>query len=172
MLFLVVGVVLGRGSVQLVHAADFILSGGSDCAAIGIWNAATNTCTLSGNIHGSVEIRGSNITLDGAGRSIVGAGTGVGSGIEVLSFNLLYTNVTIKNVSISGWQNGVNLYRAYTATIASSTIAANNVGIVVGDSPTLTVTDCIYNQPSLQSAHFSAHINCIYHHAQDRIMCT
>ena len=86
---LIVGLVLCRGSVPLVHAADFILSGDTDCVAIGIWNAATNTCTLSGNIHGSVEIRGSNITLDGAGRSIVGAGTGVGSGIEVLSFNLI-----------------------------------------------------------------------------------
>ena len=33
------------------------------------------------------------------------------------------------------------------------------------------VADCIYNQPGLQSAHFSDHINCIYRHAQDRINC-
>jgi hypothetical protein len=33
------------------------------------------------------------------------------------------------------------------------------------------VADCIYNQPGLQSAHFSDHINCLYRRAQDRIMC-
>ena len=33
------------------------------------------------------------------------------------------------------------------------------------------VADCIYNQPGLQSAHFPDHIICIYHPAQDRIIC-
>jgi len=35
----------------------------------------------------------------------------------------------------------------------------------------LAVADCIYNQPGLQSAHFSDHINCIYRRTQDRIIC-
>jgi hypothetical protein len=36
---------------------------------------------------------------------------------------------------------------------------------------TVHVADCIYNQPGLQSAHFSDHINCLYRHTQDRINC-
>jgi len=35
----------------------------------------------------------------------------------------------------------------------------------------VVVADCIYNQPGLQSAHFSDHINCLYRRTQDRIMC-
>jgi hypothetical protein len=33
------------------------------------------------------------------------------------------------------------------------------------------VADCIYNQPGLQSAHFSDHINCLYRRTQNRIIC-
>jgi hypothetical protein len=35
----------------------------------------------------------------------------------------------------------------------------------------VSVADCIYNQPGLQSAHFSDHIHCLYRRAQDRILC-
>jgi hypothetical protein len=35
----------------------------------------------------------------------------------------------------------------------------------------VSVADCIYNQPGLQSAQFSDYINCIYCRAHDRIIC-
>src|SRR2546425_610177 len=121
---LIVGLVLCRGSGQLVHAADYTLSGDSDCVAIGIWNAATKMCTLTVDIAGSIMIAADGITLDGNSHSITGPGIGAGNGIEIVGFR---SNVTIKNVLVSGWQSGVNLYRAYATTIASSTIAANRV---------------------------------------------
>jgi hypothetical protein len=35
----------------------------------------------------------------------------------------------------------------------------------------LGVADCIYNQPGLQSAHFSDHMHCLYRRTQDSIIC-
>jgi len=35
----------------------------------------------------------------------------------------------------------------------------------------IAVADCIYNQPGLQSAHFSDYINCLYRRTQDHIIC-
>jgi len=39
------------------------------------------------------------------------------------------------------------------------------------DRRRLHVADCIYNQPGLQSAHFSDYINCLYRRTQDHIIC-
>jgi hypothetical protein len=89
---LIVGLVLCRGSVPIVYAADFILSGASDCAAIGIWNAAMNTCTLSGNVYGSIEIRADGVTLDGNGYAIIGPST-IAYGVYIYGYHTGITEV-------------------------------------------------------------------------------
>src|SRR5262245_60115131 len=48
--------------------------GGGDCSSIGKWDAASKTCTLTGDLTGeSIQIAGDGITLDGAGHTLTGA---------------------------------------------------------------------------------------------------
>jgi IPT/TIG domain len=149
---LIVGLVLCRESVQSVHAADYILSGDSDCAVIGIWNAATKTCTLNRNVHGSIEVLANDVTLDGAGYAIIGPGAnvGAGEGLRVAHRNgAPMFNFRLENVTLTGWGVGVLFFRAYNASIASTTIVRNNFGIGVSDSPFLTITDTLVAENNL-----------------------
>jgi hypothetical protein len=72
---LAIGLVSYSGLLPLAYAAEyFINSAGGDCAAIGTWNATTTTCTLAGNVIGSIEIMSDGVTLDGNGHVLIGPG--------------------------------------------------------------------------------------------------
>lgn len=87
--------------------------GGGDCSLIGSWDAMTRTCTLAADVHDAVdpelwaaiEIESSNITLDGAGHTIVGLGAEFGR------WAILYGNyvsgVTIRNLRIAEFGGGI-----------------------------------------------------------------
>ena len=53
--------------IQPHKSTKFIRSDslGGDCTSIGIWNATTQTCTLTQNLFETVQIDSDNITLDG-----------------------------------------------------------------------------------------------------------
>jgi len=83
------------------------------------------TYTFTGNINDSIQIQRDNITLDGAGFSLQGNGTGMATGIY-LSYR---SNVTIKNMVIEGFNNtGIWLYRSSNNTVSGNLIANNTGG--------------------------------------------
>lgn len=95
---------------------------GGDATLIGTWDWTTKTCTLTTDVYETIQIRGSGITLDGNGHTITGYGTGAGVyvyGVTVAGGD----NVTVKNVSISGFSYGVYLYGSSYGTVADNSIS-------------------------------------------------
>jgi len=113
--------------VRKVSAAGTIYiraDGSIDPPSAPILNVGNVTYTFTDNINDSIQIQRDNITLDGAGFSLQGNGTGMATGIY-LSYR---SNVTIKNMVIDGFNNtGIWLYQSSNNTVSGSLIA-NNTG--------------------------------------------
>ncbi len=97
---------------------------GSDCISIGNWDSTTKTCTLTSDVGETIEIGGSGITLDGNGHSITGVGTG--SGVFIGG----QAGVVIKNLTVSHFSDGIELFGSQNTLIENVTISAEgNSGI-------------------------------------------
>ena len=100
---------------------------GGDCSLIGTWDTQTKTCTLSQNLSQGIIMEGVNIILDGNGRTITGNNTGNG---VYLNGN---TGITIKNLNVQNFLNGILLSEAFNNTLTSNTTSNNNTGISITD---------------------------------------
>ena len=93
---------------------------------IGIWVEATRTYTLTTDVCGTVQIDQDNLTVNGAGHTINALtedqeGNGIdGSGRR---------NVTIKNVSVRGFANGIYAGDTDLVTLSGNTFSGNTCGI-------------------------------------------
>jgi parallel beta-helix repeat protein len=117
--------------------------GGGDCSPpIGTWNATTKVCTLTQDVGESIQIDSDGVTLDCAGYTVAGIGTGYGIlisgktnvaiencavrnfsyGIYLDSSN--YNNLTNNNAS-SNSGNGINLYSSNYNTITNNNASSN-----------------------------------------------
>lgn len=91
------------------------------------------TYYLTDNIYDEVAVLRSNTTIDGAGYSLQGDGTGNGITLGWV------TNVTIENVNIRMFWTGVQI-GARNATIANSNISANTgYGVTLISSSDITI---------------------------------
>ena len=95
---------------------------GGDCTQIGTWDWTAKTCTLTGNVHETIQISDDHVTLDGAGYSISGSGSGYG----VYAYR--QTGWTVKNVHVSNFSYGIFLNRS-KALLTGNTITGNHIGI-------------------------------------------
>jgi parallel beta-helix repeat protein len=89
-------------------------------ATIGAWDSVNRVYTLTGNVSGSIVVDEDNLTLDGAGYTV--SGTGSGSGI----FLYPRTGVTVENVTVEGFQNGIYLALSHGNVVTCSTLSGNN----------------------------------------------
>jgi parallel beta-helix repeat protein len=117
----------------VVHAStNYIISDdatGGDAKLIGTWDPTTKTCTLTTDVYGTIQIskttnKITGITLDGAGHSIIGDGTGTGV------FTGEYEGNIIKNAVIKNFDNGIWLGDlGKSNAITGCSISNNNIGI-------------------------------------------
>ena len=108
---------------------------GGDCISIGTWNSASKTCTLNTDLYETIEILSDNITLDGAGYTI----QGVGSGNGVYLYRR--TGVTIKNIYVTNFTQGIYLYFSSDITLTGITAVSNSsYGIFLWNSSSNTLT--------------------------------
>jgi len=126
--FFVLSFIGTLGLSQPAFATQFTISDnatGGACISIGTWDSATKTCTLTGDLPtgDNIVIGSSGITLDGAGHSLTG--TGSGNGILAVSVNEL----TIKNTRVSGFVRGISLIGGSGHTIEGNTLESNPRGI-------------------------------------------
>jgi hypothetical protein len=88
-----------------------------------------NVYTMTGKILGSITVEKFNIVIDGAGYSIQGNGTG--RGIQIFNpYNATIKNsydVTVKNVSIKFFEEGIDVFGYWGNIIMGVVIAGNNV---------------------------------------------
>lgn len=82
--------------------------------------------TFTGNVNDSIEIKRDGITLDGSNFNLTGSGTGDGVKLEYMS------NVTVTNIVISNFTNGILLRNSNFCNITDNVIlACPSVGVLM-----------------------------------------
>ncbi len=125
----------GAATAQNVLTTQHIstAAGGGDCSNIGVWNATTDTCTLSGNLNfasgAGVEIDSNNVVLDGGGYTMTGSGAADGVYLSGIS------GATVQNLTVDAFNNGVNLTGGQMNTVQNvNTSKSVNTGISLTNS--------------------------------------
>ncbi|MEE9591014.1 MAG: right-handed parallel beta-helix repeat-containing protein, partial [Thermodesulfobacteriota bacterium] len=101
---------------------------GGDCTLIGTWDDTTKTCTLNTDVYETIQIQGSNITLDGADYTLSGLNSG--NGIVIPSS---VQGVTIKNLTLTGWgavgsnDAAINISGSYPSSLGNHTVQNNTI---------------------------------------------
>ena len=111
---------------------------GGDCTSIGTWDWPSRTCTLTTDLlfaDNGLEIAGDGITLDGNGHTLTG--TSNGNGVYAFGYN----NVTIKNVTVTGFRiKGIAISNATGATVINNHVIEDYFGILLYNSSGNTVS--------------------------------
>lgn len=108
---------------------------GGDCSLIGNWDVASKMCTLTQDLSQGIIIDSDNIVLDGAGRTITGSPTG--KGVSLIE----RTGVTIKNLNVGEFSQGIYLYSSSNNILIGNTASNNGArGIYLENSGNNTLT--------------------------------
>lgn len=117
--------------------------------SIGTWvGGDVRTFTLTTDVSEGLSIEEGVLTLDGAGHTIDGTNTGTTDGIHVADFH----TVTIQNVNVTGFQNGIafrGVSTSYSNRVENCCIYSNiNTGIdIVAPDNNIIKNNTIDNNP-------------------------
>ncbi|MHA2033008.1 MAG: NosD domain-containing protein, partial [Candidatus Kariarchaeaceae archaeon] len=92
---------------------------GGDGSSIGTWDWPSKTLTLTADVNDAIVIEDDGITLDGAGYTIQGLGSG--NGVYLNSV----TDVTITNCNIAGFTTSILLYQSNGNTLLGNTLSSD-----------------------------------------------
>lgn len=101
--------------------------------SIGDWDEINRIYTLTADVSETIQIDEDNLTLDGAGHTVSGAGTGNGINLGGR------TEVTVKNISVEGFYRGIFLNESNNNTVTGS-FTNNHTGILVLNSSSNILT--------------------------------
>jgi parallel beta-helix repeat protein len=101
--------------------------------SVGTWDPVTRTYTLTQDVTGSIRIDEDNLTLDGAGHRVVGPGSGDGVAL------FARTGVTVKNLNIQSFGNGIYIGNSSGNTLTGNTSNLNGRGIALDYSENNTL---------------------------------
>ncbi|HXX88113.1 MAG TPA: NosD domain-containing protein, partial [Candidatus Acidoferrum sp.] len=129
------------GLIQVVKASGvtvFIRADGSiDPANTPILSLDNITYAFTGDIsyptYDGIVVERSNIVIDGNGYTVQGSNSG--SGLSLTTIN----NVTIENINIRDFQNGIILGSSSNNTVSSNTASANIYGVWLDSSSNNTL---------------------------------
>ena len=115
---------------------------GGDCSSIGTWNAASKTCTLTGDLAGeAIQIAGDDVALDGGGHTLTGLAVGglpQAYGVYVEQ----RTGVTVTNLILKQFQAAIEMVRCSSCAVKKNTVSGNaRAGIELLESNHNTVGD-------------------------------
>jgi parallel beta-helix repeat protein len=109
--------------------------------SIGTWDSVSRTYTLTTPVYETIQIDEDNLTLDGAGYTVTGDGTGCG----IYLFGR--TSVTVKNLTVAGFSYGIQLQNSNSNTITANNASSNSrYGIYLSRSNSNTVTGNITSE--------------------------
>jgi len=101
--------------------------GSVDPSNASILNVGNVSYTFTADIHDSIVIERDNIVVDGANYSLQAVGDSTSDGIDLTGRN----NVTIRNIKIQGFGNGLHLEQSSDNTLSGNTITSNRKDGVV-----------------------------------------
>ena len=101
---------------------------GGDCTSFGTWNAGTKTCTMTADIIETIQMESNGTTLDGNGYQTAGSNTDNGVYLSGRS------RVTIKNLNVGQFQNGISLVNSNNNYLIGNTVSGNYYGIALSQS--------------------------------------
>jgi len=144
---LLVGVLVVAGGVPAVVGATTaqglaLQSGGpnavTDCTTITqsgryVLDADVRNATVAGRA--CIEIRADDVTLDGGGHALVGDGRGTAVAVVGPA-----SNVTVANVTATGWNLGVTVENASNVTVRDVAVSNTVGGVRLTHSPNGSVT--------------------------------
>lgn len=111
--------VTDSAAIKYINGED-----GGDCSSIGTWDSANITCTLNGPLTDAIQVMSNNVILDGNGYTLTGSSSGTGVYLETR------TGVTIRNLVITGFSDGISLLRSSNNNLTGNTLTGNSrVGI-------------------------------------------
>ena len=100
---------------------------------------------LSGDLSGEdtcITITASNVTVDGGGHTIVASNaTGSDRGIHVTGIDGRIENVTVTNVVLEGWDNGVRFQYVDDSELSNVVVENGSTGVVLSSSHGNELTD-------------------------------
>ncbi len=95
-----------------------------------IKDSSTNKC---------IRIMSSDVVLNGNGHSIDGTGAFGTGGVLVGSFEAQTSNVTVRNVNVTDWDDGIRYIHVTNGTVANTVTENNRVGLTLLSSNQTTV---------------------------------
>ncbi len=103
--------------------------------SIGTWDAANRIYTLSTHVYETIQIDEDNLTLNGAGYTVTGDGSGCGIYLSGR------TGVTVRNLTVAGFSYGIQLYNSSSNVVEENNTSSNSrYGICLNNSNGNTVT--------------------------------
>ncbi|MHC4509021.1 MAG: right-handed parallel beta-helix repeat-containing protein [Planctomycetota bacterium] len=103
--------------------------------SIGTWDSVNRVYTLTTDVSEAIQIDEDNLTLDGAGHTVTGPGTGHGVNLSGR------TGVTLKGLTVQGFSNGISLFNSSSNTLSGNSVQSHYyAGIYLRDSSTNTLT--------------------------------
>ncbi|VVB84135.1 Periplasmic copper-binding protein (NosD) [uncultured archaeon] len=142
----------GIGDTNLPHKSSGIINGGDYMPLVRITDIAScRNISVEGeyrlvrNITDSpstvcINITSSDVIFNGAGYTIDGIGAGATYGIYIYNSTAMLTNVTVRNVMVTDWGTGT-YHKAQDGSIVNVEASDNTVGIYLGGSSSIAVTD-------------------------------
>ncbi|MFQ6125061.1 MAG: PKD domain-containing protein [Candidatus Heimdallarchaeota archaeon] len=104
----------------------------------------TTYITFTEDRYEPIVVTTDNLVIDGNGYTLQGPGSGLG--ISLISRN----NVTIKNLMITGWKDGVYMDSCQKVSLGNNIIADNDVGVNMGEeSSQITLTGNTFSKNHL-----------------------
>jgi len=150
-------------NIQPVKATGIIYiraDGRIDPPTANITSADNVTYTFTDNNNDYVEVQRDNITVDGEGFNLLGTGIG-GRGISLEG----RSNVTVKNIRVRKFSDGIYLYGSSNCTIFGNNITANiNAGIYLENSSNNTIfgNNITANMNDGIEIYYSSNYNSVY----------
>ena len=104
--------------------------------SFGTWDDNTHTYTLTTNLAEAIVIDGDNFTLDGAGHTVSGQGSGNGVSLSYRSA------VILRNLHVDGFGSGIYLQTSSGNIFENNTVSGSDVGFFMrGESGGNTVRE-------------------------------
>ena len=112
-----------------------------DCTTISSPGVYTLNVDIMNHPGTCINITSSNVIFDGTGHKIDGIDAAGASGVNVHNTSSIITNVTVTNLAVTDWDNGIYFTNAMGGSISKIIENSNSIGIFLNSSSFNNITD-------------------------------